>query len=550
MLKLTEERLIIIVAALSQLTVQLVANMATVIIPEIAMELNISADMQLYINIVYLCSMVAIAVPLAKVISQYGVKKSVKTSCWLLIISLLLCGFGVNFYMILAARLIQGISCASLGISIYMMLVEELEDEELGTALGLVGSSGYVGLMLAPSLTGFITYLTDWRIAFLSLIPLFIVQLIILSQVDSEWIGEKQPIDNIGSLIYMLIMVLFTIGLTNLGSFYSLCLLICIVLVYVFITYEKKQEYPVLNVRIFKNIKLMIGTYAAMSAYFVTTIAITVLTYHLIYPMGMDLSLVGLVLLVTPLTMVFVSILAGKMSGKYDPRLISGFALLLILVAIVMFACLSYLSLELIILACFIQGVGHGFFSSPNNKYVLTLPDEKDLGDTSALLSTSKEFGKIVSSGIYTLLFTFLLEDVVLGPPQYDNALMFTDHLMMAISEVMLVSAAIFLFYSYFKYERYENENILKMVYNIVPARFKDRAREAWNLKDSAVETTLNFKDVFYLSTVVKVSKATKDAAVNLKDTTIDTATNIKDGTIETAKNTKDTAMNLKDKFK
>ena len=539
---ISEEKLIVIVAALSQLTVQLVANMATVIIPEIAMELGISADLQLYINITYLCSMIALGVPIAKVITRYGVKKSIKISCWLLTISLLLCGFGVNFYMVLAARLIQGMCCAALGISIYTMLVEELEDETLGTALGLVGSSGYVGMMLAPSLTGFVTFFFNWRLAFLLLVPFFLIQLLILSQVKSEWIGEKHPIDNIGSLIYMLIMVLFTVGLTEMDTPLIACFFASLILIPIFIKYEKKKEYPILNVGILKNSKIMIGMYAGMAAYFVTTIAITILTYHMVYPLDMDLSYVGMILLVTPLTMVVVSIIAGKLSGKYDPRMISGFALLLIFVSIVMYAFLEYLPIELLILACLIQGVGHGFFSSPNNKYVLTLPDEKEVGDTSALLSTSKEFGKILSSGIYTLLLTFMLQDVVLGPVQYDAPLMFTNHIMMVICEVVLISAAGLLFYSKFKYERYENQNILNMVYNLIPAKYKESARETLNITETAVDTTLKLRDVMNVGNVINTSKV-KDIAVNIKDTTVDTATAIKDTTVDTATAIKDTTV-------
>ena len=547
MQKLSEEKLVVIVAALSQLTMQLIANMATVIIPEIAMEMNVSADIQLYINIIYLCSLVAISIPLAKMIAQYGVKKSVKISCALLIISLLLCAFSFNFYMILLARFIQGVCCAILGISIYMMLVEELEDEALGTALGIVGSCGYVGLMLAPSLTGLITHYSDWRMAFLLLVPLFVVQLILLQMIKSEWTQEKMPIDKIGSIIYIAMMILFTIGLAELDSVYNIFIPISITLLVLFVIYEKRQEHPILNVSIFRNAKLAIGTNAAMATYFVTSIAITVLTYHLVYPSDMDLNMVGLILLITPLTMVFVSIIAGKMSSKVDPRKISGCALLLIGVSMLMLACLSYLSIELIILACLIQGIGHGFFSSPNNKYVLTLPEEKNLADTTAVLATSKEFGKILSSGIYTLLFASILENVVLGPPEYDKSLMFTNHIMMVITLVIVFSAAILLFYSLYKYERYENEAILSMVYNLTPKRFKESAKEALNLKDSAIDTTVKIKDVMNMNyvtkTASKIKDTTVDAAVTIKDTTMDTATTLKDTTIDTALTLKDTTV-------
>ena len=475
--KISPKKLVIIVAALSQLYMQLIANMATIIIPEIAMELNITSEVQLWINIIYLCSLVAISIPLSKLISQYGVKKSVMMSYILGIISLLLCGCSVNFYMILAGRLLQGICCASLGMSIYIMLVEELDEKALGTALGLVGSSGYVGLTLAPSLTGMITSFSGWRIAFLLLIPLFIIQLILLFSIKTEWIREKIPIDKTGSLIYILMMVFFTIGLAKLDTVYNIFLLFSLILLPIFIIYEKKQEYPVLNIKLFKNIQLSIGFYAAMITYFVTSIAITVLTYHLIYPMDMNLSTVSLIMLITPVTMVFISVIAGKLSGEIDPRLISGCALIIIFVSMLMFSYLEYLSLGLILVACLIQGIGHGFFSSPNNKYVLTVVDDDDISDTSAILSTSKEFGKIISSGIYTLLFSLMFKDVVLGPPEYDNTLLFTNHIMMVITCVLTLSAIVLLFYSLYRYVKVETPSHSKLARRIKQANIKRENR-------------------------------------------------------------------------
>ena len=477
MKRISAEKLVIVVAALSQLYMQLIANMATIIIPEIAMELNITTELELWINIIYLCSLVAISIPLSKIISQYGVKKSVMISYILGIISLLLCGFSVNFYMILIGRLIQGICCASLGMSIYIMLVEELDEKALGTALGLVGSCGYVGLTLAPSMTGIITSYFGWRTAFLLLIPLFIVQLILLYSIKTEWTREKTPYDQIGSIIYIIMMVFFTIGLTQLDTFNSIFLLFSLILFPIFILYERKQEYPLINPNLFKNIEASIGFYAAMVAYFVTSIAITVLTFHLIYPMDIDLSTASLIMLITPCTMVFISVLAGKLSGEIDPRLISGCALIIILVSMFMFTFLGRLPLELILIACLIQGIGHGFFSSPNNKFVLTVVDEDDISDTSAVLSTSKEFGKILSSGIYTLLFSIFLRDVVLGPPEYDNALIFTNHIMMVITCILTLSAIFLLFYSLFRHQKRETPTFRRLARIIKRANIRREER-------------------------------------------------------------------------
>lgn len=475
MSKINEEIIIIMVAALSQFTVHLIANMATIIIPEIAMELNIGADFQLWINLIFLCTLIAVAIPLAKVMAAYGLKKSLKVTFILLIISLLMVSFSVNFYMILLGRLIQGMCHAAMTICAYAMLVEELDDEPLGTALGIVSSCGYIGLMMAPSVTGFISNLFGWRMPFLLLVPLYIFQLFLLSRIKSEWVLEEKPTDLIGSIICMSTMVLFTIGLTFLDTFGVVPLIVTVILFVLFYRYEKRLDHPIIDINLFKNLRFVIGNYSAMVTYFVTTIATTVLTYHLIYILDLDMDFICTLLLVTPIVMIFVSVISGKLSSRHDPRVISGLALVALLFSNIMVAYLIYLTIPLIIVACIFQGLGHGFFSSPNNKYVLTLVDEEDLGDASALLALSKSFGRIFSTAIYTLLFSIVFGNIVLKPGMYNYLLYNTNFVMMVITCFITVTGIVLLFYSKYRYEQYENPAIVRLANRLKSKWFRDR---------------------------------------------------------------------------
>lgn len=54
--------------------------------------------------------------------------------------------------MFLLSRLIQDFTSASLAVSLYVMVVEEFEDSEIGSALGIVSSAGYVGMLIAHPL--------------------------------------------------------------------------------------------------------------------------------------------------------------------------------------------------------------------------------------------------------------------------------------------------------------------------------------------------------------------------------------------------------------
>ena len=80
---------------------QLIANMTVVALPDIAIALNFSAEGLLWVNLIYLMSFVSFSLPFAKIISQYGIKKSTKLSIILLFISIMVSFLSVNEYMFL-----------------------------------------------------------------------------------------------------------------------------------------------------------------------------------------------------------------------------------------------------------------------------------------------------------------------------------------------------------------------------------------------------------------------------------------------------------------
>lgn len=287
-IKIKQTRLTLIVAATAQLIIQLIANMTVVALPEISLNLDFSAEMLLWVNLIYLMSFVAFSLPFSKIISQYGVKKSTQISLILLLISIFITLFSTNDLMFLLSRLIQGFTSASLAVSLYVIVMEEFEESQIGAALGIVSSAGYVGMLIAPSFMGLAVYLFDWKMAFLILIPVIAVLLILLKKVDFEWHTEKRPVDNKGSLIYIIIMVLFTYGMTILDDIGIVFLIISLVLFVIFIKLERTASEPIFNFKLVRNAKYVIGNYAAMATYFTTTIAITSLSLHLQYVLNTE----------------------------------------------------------------------------------------------------------------------------------------------------------------------------------------------------------------------------------------------------------------------
>ena len=464
-----EDKIIVIIAALSQLIEQLICNMTVVALPQIAVDLNFNIDMMMWVNLIYLCSLVSFCIPGAKIISQYGVKRFTIYSLLALFFSIFLSVFISNPYVFLISRAIQGLSSALLSISIYMMIVHELEDDEVGPALGIVGSAGYIGMLIAPSFMGFTMYFTSWRVAFLIFIPLISIILLLFTKVKKEWATERQKVDNLGSLIYLLFMVLLTYGVTILDDYGIIPIIISFILLFVFVKVERRAEHPIYNLSLLKDARYVIGNYAAMAAYFTTTIAFTALTFHLLYINDYGEYMVGMILLIAPIIMIGLSGFAGKLTKIFDPRIISGIAMIFISISMMLYAFMHFFKLDFILFACVLQGIGAGLFSAPNNKYVLTLVEVDNLPDASAFLSTSKEFGKILSNGIYTLIFSIFIVGGQLGDTNVDYLLIVSTHAMMIINFFVAFSAMVLLFYSYSKYELDYNSGVVGFFKSILP---------------------------------------------------------------------------------
>ncbi|WP_405290211.1 MFS transporter [Methanobrevibacter sp.] len=479
--KISQKKSTLIVAAASQLLIQLIANMTVIALPDIAIELNFSAEALLWVNIIYMMSFVAFSLPFAKIISQYGVKKSTKISLLLLFVSILISLFSINDMMFLLSRLMQGFSAAILAISLYVIIVEEFEDSEIGSALGVVSSAGYIGLLIAPVVMGFAIVLFDWKWAFVMVLPIIVILMVLLNRIDYEWTTEKKHVDNIGSLIYVVMMCLFTYGMTLLDEFGIVFVVVSFILFIILVKVEKNVPEPIFNFKLLKDAKYVIGNYAAMVTYFTTTITITVLALHLQYILDVEEIIVSFILLIAPIIMIGISGLSGRLSNRIDSRLISGVAMMFICASSILFFFVDFIPFNIILVACTLQGIGNGLFSAPNNKYVLTLVDEKDLPDASSVLSTSKEFGKILSSGIFTVILSIFIGNQQLGPEHIDHLFIQSANLMMFICILLNLSAAILLFYSKLRYDYAPNENTVRFFKRIAPEWAKKRVYDKYD---------------------------------------------------------------------
>ena len=444
----SKDLLVLVIAALIQFTTSFIGSMLQVAIPLMSADLNLTIELANWVTIAYMVALVSVSIPLSRVISQYGVKRFTTIGVIILIIGLAMSAFSPDIYFLLFSRVIQGIAVSILLITIYMFVVNQISEDNVGTALGIVGSSGYIGMTSAPTISGFVVYYLSWRMLFVLLVFVFIIELVLLSRLDGEWKSDAKPINVKGSFFFIVIMVMFILGLNMITESWGLyALILSIISLIIFIRIEKNSPNQIFNLNLFKNFKYVVGNYAAFVAYFITFISTYILNFHFQYVLGFDSRITGVILLSTPIVMVLISPTSGKLADRYDGRVLAGFAMLILLGVMVSLCFIDLLPLYLLIAVMIVQGIGHGLFSPPNNKFVLTLVDKDDLGDASSLLTSSKEVGKSVSLAIYNVICLVLIGNQVISSANVEG-LVSSSHIMMAIASVLTLSAVILLFYS------------------------------------------------------------------------------------------------------
>ena len=408
--KIVEDKWVTIIGCLLLFSVQFIANMVIVALPSMSSNLHLDFEMENAINLVFLITSVSLMVPLGTYVSKYGIGRYLKISLLLMIFALLLSALALDINMIMFSRFLQGIATAIINSSMYVIVTLQLPSDRLGSALGIMGSCGYVGLCLSNTVSGFVVYYFGWRVIFLVLIPIYIATLLMLIKLDKEWYIEGIEIsDHIGSLLYVMFMSLFLYGIARLDNNNLEVIISSLVVFAVFVYFERHISNPRYDMRIFRNHKYLLGNYSAFVMYAMAFIASYILNFYLQYILGYDSRWTGLFLLLTPVTVVFVSSFAGKLSDRIDERLISSIALFFILIDVLLLFFMDMVPFYMLLVACILQGIGHGLFSSPNNRFVLTQVSEKDLSNASAMLSTSKDVGKSISLAIFTVISGFFM---------------------------------------------------------------------------------------------------------------------------------------------
>lgn len=396
------------------------ASSINLALPAMGLEYGSSAILASWAITGYILASAVFLLPFGRLADMHGRHYFYRLGTILYTLFTLATTMASSMQMIIAFRLLQGLSSAMIFSTGMAILSAVYPANKRGWALGYSVAVTYLGLTVGPIIGGMMNHYLGWRSIFylttvLGLGAVTAIQI----WLRGKWGQAKdEKFDVAGSLLYSIGLLAFLYGLSSVtDSFWSPYLvLLGIILLIGFIYWELRVDYPILQVRLFKeNSAFAFSNLAAMINYIATFALTFLLSLYLQVVRGYDSQAAGLILLAEPLVMTILSPFAGTLSDRLEPRLVASVGMGCCTLSLFFFIFIGANTAPyLLVLNLLLAGLGFALFGAPNNNAIMGSVPLRLYGIAASTLSTMRLIGQAISMSIATLLITLFIGRVPL----------------------------------------------------------------------------------------------------------------------------------------
>lgn len=354
-----------------------------------------------------------------KVGDRIGLKKILLIGLFIFGIGSFCCGLANDINYLIFFRFIQGIGGSILLVTSQAMISYYIAPEQQAKAFGLLTTFASIGMSLGPSIGGFITEYLSWNWIFWINIPIciFVIAILIFTKPvkDSPVLIKKtvtQKFDFIGSLLIFLCLTSFVYAANMghernwnyviIGSFIG-----SIIFFILFIIRENKCAYPLLDMKVLKNIPFTLTVITSGIAFLLVGGNLFLMPFYLTYFKHLNSSQAGMVMMAYPFFFLLVSFFIGKIIQKYSCWSVWLLGMCLTLTSYIFFSITIHLPgiiFTLIFLS--IMGIGLGLFFAPNTKYAMDFVPPQHAGMASGIYRTFNNIGMVLGICLFELIYS------------------------------------------------------------------------------------------------------------------------------------------------
>lgn len=408
--------IVLLATTISAFTTPFMGSSVNVALPMIARDFSMNALSLSWVASAFLLAAAITLVPLGRLADIYGRKPIFLSGSLIFALSSLLCIWSGTESLFIALRAVQGIGGAMIFSTGTAMLISAYPPGDRGKMIGINIAAVYIGLTAGPFIGGLLTEHLGWKTIFIFNAALGGLAALLTSFMAGEEksSARDESFDVGGSILYAISLFALMYGFSLLPAWKAAGLIaigmICFVL---FIRLQLRNPFPLLNIHLFADNRVFAFSNLAALINYCATFAVTfLLSLYLQHVKMMTPSQTGVVLVVAPMLQAFLSLFAGRLSDRYEPRIISSVGMFLTVIGLLGLTFLAVDTPLYYILFCLaLLGTGFAFFSSPNVNAVMSSVGNEFYGIASATQATMRLVGQMLSMGIAILVFAWIIGD-------------------------------------------------------------------------------------------------------------------------------------------
>ena len=384
-------------------------------LPTILQSLHATIVHGIWIITGYTLMMTILAVLLGRLADLYGRVKLYNLGFAVFTIGSLLCALSQTGEQLIIFRFIQGSGAALILVNSTAIITDALPRGELGKGLGINLMAANLGNIAGYTLSGVMITYFGWRSIFLINVPIGIFGTfwgyLRLKENGIKSVGQK--FDYAGSILYCigLATILLALAIGDPLSQRNIAILASgLVLFLIVIFVELRQQYPTLDLTLFKIRPFAAGNMASFLNALAFACGPFLRSLYLQLILGYSALKTGVLLIPMEIIMFFVSPISGRLADRYGSRVLSSVGLALNASALIWFSTLNEKSSYGAILISLIAfGFGIALFVSPNVSSVMgSVPAEKR-GVANGIRMTLNQTAGVLSVPFSLMLMTLVM---------------------------------------------------------------------------------------------------------------------------------------------
>lgn len=403
---------ILFIVVMMPFVASLDSSIVNVALPVMSKDLSVDTSSIAWVVTSYLIAISATIIVFGRISDIVGKSKIFNFGIFLFTIGSLMCGISSSLPFLIFSRIVQGIGAAGAMATNQGIITNVFPAYERGRALGISGTFVAIGGMIGAPLGGLIVSQFSWHYIFLINLPVGIITSILaLKILPRNHTKSEEKVDVKGAgLFTIFIVMLFSamingqqVGYDNPAIIIAFLLaLVCFIL---FIRLELKIKAPLMDLSLFRNKLFSISLFCAFTSFLAISCINIIQPFYFQGAMKFSPATTGLVMMVSPIMLTFISPLSGYLSDKIGSEVLSLVGLSVTTIGLFCMSTLNaHSSLITIIAFLVIISIGGGLFQSPNTSLIMSLVPVDKLGIAGSTNALIRNVGMVFGTSFATTI--------------------------------------------------------------------------------------------------------------------------------------------------